>query len=176
MNEIIFGLNDGIAALLWYHYVGIAVMLLLFFAFLILGIVFFKKYLVATIMFFLAFMSLLVGTPLSINAIEDRVRFIDLTDINITMLTYSPVVVITGNIKSNAMVPIQKEYFKVKITKASNNWFLNLKNYFTPIEESSFEFKVPMDKEETIPFELLVDYGNETMPKKYNVYILYKAL
>ncbi|MEY4503990.1 MAG: hypothetical protein RL154_282 [Pseudomonadota bacterium] len=176
MNEILFGINDGIAALLWYHYTGIAAMFLLFFAFLILGIVFFKNYLVAAIMFFLAFMSLLIGAPASIGAIEDRVRFIDLTDINITMLTYSPIVVITGKIKSNAMVPIQKEYFKVRITKASNNWFFNLKNYFTPIEESSFEFNVPMDKVETIPFELLVDYGNKTMPQKYNVYILYKAL
>lgn len=176
MSEILFGIDEGIASMLWYHYGVIVSAFLLFLGFLILGIVFFKKHLVAATCFFLAFLFLLAGAPVGLIAVEDKIRDIELTDLNITTLFYSPVIVINGNIKSNAMIPVNKEIFKVVVTKYSDNWFYNIKNYLQPIKVESFTQRTKIEKEDKEPFELVVDYGDATLPKKINIYILYKAL
>lgn len=176
MSEILFSAKDGIHALLWYHYIGIGIVCLFVIIFIILGFVFMRSRLLSMLLFFLALITFFIGTPLALYAIEDRVRKVDLTDLNITTLVYSPVIVITGNIKSEAMVPINKELYKVRITRASDNWFLNIRNFLQPIELAYFERNKLVDCNESIPFELLVDYGKKKVPKRFNVYISYKAL
>jgi hypothetical protein len=176
MNEILFSAQDGINALLWYHYVGIGAITLAIIVLCILGFISLKKRFLAMTIFFVALAIFLVGTPLLLIAIEDRVRKVDITDLNITMLVYSPVIVVTGNLKSDAMIPINKELYKVRITRVSDNFFLNLRNILQPVEVAYFEHNERLDKNESIPFELLIDYGNKKMPKKFNVYISYKAL
>lgn len=176
MSEILFGTKDFIDAMLWYHYAGIICIFVLFLGFLTLGIVFFKKYIVSGSLFFISFLLIVAGTPVLLNLIESKVRNLEVTDLNITTLVYSPVIVINGNMTNKSMVPVNKEFFKIYITKSSDNWFMNIKNYIDPIELENFEFKQNLEKNETAPFELLIDYGNGHIPKKFNVYILYKAL
>lgn len=161
--------------LTFYHY-GVAGFLgVVFILFFILAVMLRKKPLVSALFFlFSALMSgpaMLGGYVLT----EEYLRRVDVTEFNVKRLEFVKAFVITGSVKNSGKLPFKKTYIKVKFVKKDSRWWMQIKNFYTPVAEELFTIDETIGVGASSEFKFLADTTKLKNLNSLVVYTVYKA-
>ena len=158
-----------------YHYGVTAFVTIVFLLFFVLAIMLRKRLILSAMLFLLSF---LLAGPSIVAAnvfVEDQIRSVKITDVNVKRLRFVKAFVVTGTAKNDGKLPTKNLYIKVKFVKKSDSQLREFLNFYKPVNEQIFVVEQALNVGDSADFKILADTTRIKGLDSLITYTVYKA-
>ena len=159
----------------FYHYGVSAFIAIIFILFFALAILLRRRLILSAILFLLAFLAAGPAFVGGYIVTEDIIRRVDVSDFNVKRLHFVKAFVVTGNIQNNGKIDFHKIYVKVKFVKKDDRWWMEYKDFFSPVREQTFLIDEPLAVRKSTDFKFLADTTGLKNTDSLVIYTVCKA-